>query len=225
MIIAILAPANVECLVCIFVRNQTTLSALLQQPHGFFVLCIFCVISGEMSKGRRSTRSQKVTNLSKFLGGPMEMIPSEVPTLRDVLRYVIFLQRFQSGKLIFDLVNNAADRVIEAWTRSNIMFSPPVVITKKAIMGRIQRAYNFFCSYTNTKQKKRVSTNFQGTCVQVCIDDLDKLFDITKCRCTLIACTFDSAHCKPGCQVSSHENSKIYSIKINMLKLFQFMIL
>ena len=132
----------------------------------------------------------------------MELIPTEVPTLRDVLRYVIFLQRFQSEKLIFDLANNAADRVIEAWTRSNFMFSPPVVITKKAIMGRIQRAYNFFCSHTNTKQKRRVFTNNQVTSLQVCIDDLDKLFDITKCRCPLISCTFDSAHCKPGCQVS-----------------------
>ena len=166
-------------------------------------LCVLRAIYRKMPPKRPSTRSQKVSNLSKYLGTPEELIPNEVPTLRDVLRYILFLQRFKHDKLICDLINNAAGRVVDAWKRSNAEFTPPVVITKKAIMCRLQRAYNFFNSFVNKRQTKRgVFASNQKSSVQAWVADLDKLFDITKCRCTISVCTFDSAFCKPGCQVS-----------------------
>ena len=106
-----------------------------------------------MSK-KRSTRSTGVTNLSQYLGGPVELIPSEVPTVRDVLRYMIYLQRYdnsKSGSSISELAGRAADQVQIAWERSNSAFSPPVVIAKTSIKARIVTAYEFFNTYIHVK--------------------------------------------------------------------------
>ena len=156
-----------------------------------------------MSTCPRKTRSKRITNLSKYLGGPAELIPSEVPTLRDILRYVLFLQRYEaSDGAILPVANQAAEAVLKAWRKSNSIFSPPVTITQRAISSRIQRAYNCFASFTNRKMKKRAGNNNQKTSINSWIDCLDKLFDITKCQCAITICTFNSHFCKPGCQVS-----------------------
>ena len=101
-----------------------------------------------MSECRRSTRAQAMTDLSKLIGGASEWIPSEVPTLRDVLRYVLFVHRCKSYQLtINDLISDAATRVILAWNKSNANFTQPVIIMKKAVISRIQTAYKFFSSF------------------------------------------------------------------------------
>ena len=155
----------------------------------------------EMPKKCRSTRSQG-TKLSKYIGGPAELIPSEVPTLRDTLRFVIFQQRFQAThSSLEDLAATTAEHDMLAWMKSNSNFSPPVVISKRAIAKRIKRAYDSCTEYLNSNRKK-IYKFHQKTAASSRIEDLDKLFDITKCRCAITACTFDSTICKPGCQVS-----------------------
>ena len=156
-----------------------------------------------MTSCTRKTRSKRITNLSKYLGGPAELIPSKVPTLRDILRYVLFLQRYEENDgAIFPVAYQAAEAVMQAWSRSNSNFSPPVTVAQRAISSRIERAYNTFAAFTNRKMKKKSCNNNYKSSMNSWTDSLDKLFDITKCRCALTICTFDSNFCKPGCQVS-----------------------
>ena len=167
------------------------------------LLLKFLPMSTVKKSCKRSTRSQGVTSLSRYLGGPAELIPSEVPTLRDVLRYMLFLQRFHATApaTISDLACDAADRVILAWNKSNSSFSSPVTITRRGIILRIERAYSLFSMFVNQKQKKRKPKNIKLE-ISTHLDNLDKLFDITKCRCVITDCTFASPNCNPGCQVS-----------------------
>ena len=155
-----------------------------------------------MSK-KRSTRSTGVTNLSQYLGAPAELIPSEVPTVRDVLRYLIYLQSYDnrnSGASISELAGRAAEQVQNAWEISNSAFSTPVVIAKTSIEARIVTAYEFFNTYINRKLKKLANVTKKSV-ANLRINDLDRLFDITKCRCEITSCIFDSDVCKPACQV------------------------
>ena len=103
-----------------------------------------------MSKIPRRTRSKGITAVSNYLGGPAELLPNEVPTLRDVLRLVLFLQQYENNdfpkKSVAELAREAANHVLLAWRKSNSSFTPPVVICKNAIASRIQRAFIFLVS-------------------------------------------------------------------------------
>ena len=116
-----------------------------------------------MPKIPRRTRSKGITAVSQYLGGPAELLPSEVPTLRDVLRLVLFLQRFKNSdfpkKSVTELAREAANHVLLAWRKSSSSFTPPVVICKKAIASRIQRAFNFFSELNNSKKSTRNHIN------------------------------------------------------------------
>ena len=62
--------------------HAVTLLPILQSMHIFLL--------SEISE-KLSTRSTGITNLSQYLGGPGKLIPREMPTVRDVLRYLIYL--------------------------------------------------------------------------------------------------------------------------------------
>ena len=58
---------------------------------------------------------KRVAKLIKYLEEPTKFIPSELPTLFDVLRYVLFLRRFQAyASTIYAPANDAEDYVIIA---------------------------------------------------------------------------------------------------------------
>ena len=106
----------------------------------------------------------------------------------------------KSCSSISELASSAAEQVQNAWEISNSAFSTPLVIAKTSIKARIITAYEFFNTYTNRKLKKPVNVKKKYV-ANSRINDLDRLFDITKCRCDITSCTFDSDVCKPGCQV------------------------
>ena len=55
---------------------------------------------------------KRVAKLIKYLEEPTKFISSELPTLLDVLRYVLFLRRFQAyAPTICTLANDAEDYV------------------------------------------------------------------------------------------------------------------
>ena len=159
-----------------------------------------------MAKNRRRTRSQLVSAVSRYLGGPAELLPSEVPTLRDVLRLVLHLQRHEatdSKICIASLARKAADYVLIAWNKSSSHFTPPAVVSKNAIASRIRRAFDFFTELNDSKRSTRHHVNkHQRSSKTSWIKELDALFDVTKCRCPFTACTFDGANCKSDCKVS-----------------------
>ena len=147
-----------------------------------------------MSKIRRSTRSQLIYNLSRYLGGPAELLPSDVPKFRDVLRLVLNFQRYRapnSYKLCTaSLSRKAAHHVLCAWNNSSSLFSYPVIISKNAIASSIHRAYNFFAELNDSGGTTRHHVNRHHRSSKTSwVNELDRLCDITKCRWPIAKCT------------------------------------
>lgn len=65
--------------------------------------------------------------MCKYLGGPEELIPSEVPTWRDVLRYVLFLQRYENAKSELTLSELAFIATEQAICTSSVSAATPPV--------------------------------------------------------------------------------------------------
>ena len=87
------------------------------------------------------TRHSSGSKLKDYIGPAKEFNPSEVPTLRCVIQRGLLLK---DEKLIVqdvaktnysrgDLAKDLAPLVLAQWEKSNAMFKPPVVISKKSL--------------------------------------------------------------------------------------------
>ena len=153
--------------------------------------------SGAVTRGRTP-----LSHITDFLGKGRPFIPSELPTLRDVLRYALYLQE---QKLLVEGIkrhNYSTDEItgdvipalLSQWTRANVKFAPPVVISERRIKERIRNAWTKARNIANrrccrTPQVDQFSSS------------LDKLFDITRCRCPITACSDSGCD---GCQNKAH---------------------
>ena len=97
---------------------------------------------------KKRTRHTSGTHFSECLGGEQELLPTKVPTLRDILRKGLMIQREMLIMMKVDRrnfkVNEMADQlsdlVIKRWTKANALFKPPVVIAKKSLSKNISKA-------------------------------------------------------------------------------------
>ena len=95
-----------------------------------------------------------VVFLSQFLGGSSDLIPSEVPTLRDCLRNVLHLQSAvpnRSKISIQSTISAVSDNILVLWRQSNSDFTPPVVADKKTISDLVFLSAHY--SITISKKK------------------------------------------------------------------------
>ena len=144
-----------------------------------------------------------VSRVAELVGRGREFIPSELPTLKDVLRYALHLQE---QKLLVQETNHrnySTDEIVEdvfpallsQWTRANTSFAPPVVVADRRIKERIRNAMTKARDIANGRCSRASEVDrFSST--------LDKLFDITRCRCPITTCS-DSRECE-GCQNKAH---------------------
>ena len=84
------------------------------------------------------TRSGTMTNLSSMIGPGKDFVPSEVPTLRSVIRKGILIQEEnihndigRNITPIADISTTLASLVIQQWQKSNPNFKEPIIVTKK----------------------------------------------------------------------------------------------
>ena len=91
------------------------------------------------------TRYNSESKLASFLGSGRDLLPSELPTLRAVLRAGIKLnedkaetkQKYPIQELALDVA-----KLVEAqWLKANNELIPPKVSTLKSIQRRIQTAW------------------------------------------------------------------------------------
>ena len=100
--------------------------------------------SGAVTRGRTP-----VSHITNFLGKGRLFIPSELPTLRDVLRYALYLQEQKLLVEGINLHNYPTDEItgdvipvlLSQWTRANVKFAPPVIISERRIKARIRNAW------------------------------------------------------------------------------------
>ena len=125
------------------------------------------------------TRHKSASNLSEFLGTGQEFLVSELPTLRDVLRFGIFLREKrddQRNYSVKDMVKDITPFVFQKWTKANALFRSPVVVSEARARVKIEDAWNLASRIARNvgavKQDKKTSF----------VESLDKVFDILHCK-------------------------------------------
>jgi hypothetical protein len=124
---------------------------------------------------------------------------SELPTLRDILRYGIYLreQSFDDRRNyeVDKLVSDIYPALVNQWSKANPLFKPPVINEKVTIMSKLKEVWKQAVQVSLGKGKLNGKERFSGK--------LDKLFYILSCKCKIISC--EEAGCE-GCENQAHIN-------------------
>ena len=127
------------------------------------------------------TRHASGSKLGEYIGTGWDLLNSELPTLRDVLRFGI---KYQEDKvcteekernlyIMNELIRDMAKGVDAMWIKANAEFVPPVFITTKGLEDRIGREWKMAGDIV----WKRISKAKQ---IKSFEEKLDMLMDITK---------------------------------------------
>ena len=158
-------------------------------------------MAGSLAK---KTRQSLNTNLSLYLGGPRKFLPTEFPTLRDSLRRCLDLQhdqiltheKDQRNVSMQEIFSEVAIDIAARWSSSNSELNEPVVCSEKAVQLRLSRAWATISEIARGKARKAIKEEWEPR--------LDKLFDISFCRCPIVLCGEDGAPCKETCDAQAH---------------------
>ena len=133
------------------------------------------------------TRSGITSNLTLLIGSGREFLPSEVPTLRSVIRKGILLQEenlsddgTRNNYSINEMAKSLASQVCTQWKKSNALFDPPVTLNEHTIEMKIKQKWELVRSAANNLGKKSDREKIKA--------ELDKVFDILNCKCPILLC-------------------------------------
>ena len=142
-----------------------------------------------MAEGRQpKTHHKSGSKFSEFAGGSRELIPSELPTERAFLMAPLQLQRkavvekcldkgqYQVKEIMADLLPVIKSQGLKASSK----FSGEDFVSDRQILGRLIQLWK---EVTDVAWKRgKVAKNKE------IVSFLDRLFDISKCRCPLQSC-------------------------------------
>ena len=103
-----------------------------------------------MTTNKKRTWHSSNTKLAEYLGGAgLEFLPTEVPTLRDVLRKGVLIQEEKmltdggdrKNYPVKEMIDELVTAIYAQWTKSNVKFKPPVVSNRKALISRLENAW------------------------------------------------------------------------------------
>ena len=135
---------------------------------------------------KKRTRHSSSTRLAEYLGPGTELLSTEVPTLRDILRKGLLIQEekmlSQGGDRknypVRQMIEELATVLYSQWEKSNYKFTTPVVSDRKNVVRRLMSAWEKINSIALKKETKQ-------SAVSLWESKLDKLFDITICQCSI----------------------------------------
>ena len=161
------------------------------------------------SKGGSKTRQQSGSKLQDFVGAGKELDPSEVPTLRSIIKKGILIKKvalIEEEKVKFtvsvgDVIRQLAPLVLAQWSKSNAKFCPPVTITEKALVQKLERLWKRVEDVAQGRGKGKNQNErekVEGL--------LDKVLDITVCPHTILLCSDAGSECQDlgNCAVGAH---------------------
>ena len=79
-----------------------------------------------------------------------------------------------------DLCKDMAAAVLVPWVKANALFQAPVITSSKSLSNRIENDWLLAQRIVNNKAKKKETEKFD--------ENLDKMYDLTKCRCQILTC-------------------------------------
>ena len=146
------------------------------------------------------TRKKSSSHLSMYLGVGQELPLNQLPTLRDLLRYGIYLREVSHVDKLFypidTLVEDMMLALMAQWTKANAQLKHPILVHPDTIRKRLKTSWEnaFKLSTGRGKLKEREKLALQ----------LDKLFDILYCHCPIYLCSefeCDPDDCKKDCHI------------------------
>ena len=159
-----------------------------------------------MTTSSVQTRSASVTELVNFVGSAKKLVESELPTLRDALRHGLFVRESRCSTQLIDkwhcsfddISSEVATTILDIWLKANVAFQSPVIITERQLKRKLTDAYKL----AKDIAWKRVSAKEK---VRKAVENLDRLLDLTKCKCVILTC--QQAGCV-GCVNGAHSDCR-----------------
>jgi len=128
------------------------------------------------------------------LCGPPQILPSEnLPSSSDVIRYKKYLDTVHDHNLI-DIVHEVSEEVLKRWREANPKFEFPIILKDSIVKLKISKLLDDHNHYARGNGKKKYRDRF--------INDLDKLFNILRCNCSIMVCS--KFGCPAECQNGVH---------------------
>ena len=146
------------------------------------------------SAGGVKTRHTSGSKLEQYLGKGTALLPDELPTLRSVLRQGLLYKEervLQEGKAVAsrsytysvsEMISDMVKSIKVQWSRANIDFKEPVILPDAALRKKLMLAWE-------TAQNIALKRITKAAQIKPFEDKLDKLLDITRCRCDILLCT------------------------------------
>ncbi|KAK1894408.1 ADP-ribosylation factor 1 [Dissostichus eleginoides] len=110
------------------------------------------------------TRAKSTSHLSNLVGTGRELLVSELPTVRDILRYGIYLRdqsKDDRGNYPVDqLLGDIFPGLIGQWSKANALFKPPVINEKVTIMSKLKEVWNQAVKFSLGKGKLDAKERF-----------------------------------------------------------------
>ena len=161
---------------------------------------------GGSKAGGSKTRQQAGSHLRDYVGPGKEFLVSEAPTLRAIIQKGILMKEVamieeevsKSRVFVGDIVCSLAPLVQEQWKMSNAKFCPPVTITQKSLVRKLETLWKRVEGVAKGKPARKGDQ-------EKIPELLDKLVDITTCPHQILFCSEAGSDC-PGkdCRYKAH---------------------
>ena len=184
-----------------------------------------------MAKRTRSSSSYRMTD---FVGSPEALPEADLPTNRSVLRDML-KQRLDDVRdarniPIAELAKRTGERVIELWLKMNRRMETAIISQQEVARRLVKLHEHAEVNASGGKNKRSRRCRSRGRSVSGTrkkgeksdydefVNSLDRLFDISICRCPIRSCR--ELGCPPDCHQQVHITCQcLKSVKIPVLEL------
>ena len=164
------------------------------------------------------TRWNVCSHLHQLVGSARELPVAELPTVRDLIRYGLYLREisdqdrrnYTNEQLVTDLMTG----LLAQWSKANSKFTEPVINSKARIRAKLKAMWDQANKVSSNRAKVHERNQFMVK--------LEKLMDILTCKCDIKACS--DLGCSSACVSGVHiacdccRESKIPVIELAYIK-------
>ena len=145
---------------------------------------------------RIKTRETARSGVSRLVGTGRELIPSELPTARDILRYAVLKREQGEDRRNYNvdqLIRDVTTAVTAQWEKANTLFTWPMMNHRSTVTAKFKSLWVKAVAISQDK-KGRERDQF--------VQRLDRLVDILNCQCYISKCSeVGCGSCKNGAHV------------------------
>ena len=123
--------------------------------------------------------------MSNYVGPGKELLSSELPTVRDILRFGVRKRELSDQDRrhveVDQLVETMVTAVQENWQRANDLFKPPITNDPRTLHLKLRDLWNKAVRVSLGQGKLKDKERFT--------EKLDKLVDILNCKYKILICS------------------------------------